>query len=107
MATAGLTSGTTARFTAQRRHTIDECWLGTSLWSDGSVRQAIQVLVPEPVLISANIPEEIPTPTDVPVPEPYDVPVPEPIDIPPPEPHDVPPPELTVPEPDPQPRPIL
>jgi hypothetical protein len=105
---------------------MDELFIGASIFSERSLRQSVQSLIPKPIIIKAealaraaafsaptsasaeiviasdNIPDELPTPTDVPVPEPWDVPVPEPIDVPPPTPHDVPPPEPT----DPQPRPI-
>jgi hypothetical protein len=121
-----LTRNTTARFTAHSLHTMDELFIGASIFSERSLRQSVQSLIPKPIIIKAealaraaafsaptsasaeiviasdNIPDDLPTPTDVPVPEPWDVPVPEPIDVPPPTPHDVPPPEPT----DPQPRPI-
>ena len=125
-----LTRNTTAHFTANVRHPMDELFLGGNIFSERSLRQSVQSLVPKPIIIKAealtraaaaggststahevlivndNIPDELPTPTDVPVPEPWDIPVPEPIDVPPPTPRDVPPPEPTDPTPDTQPRPI-
>jgi hypothetical protein len=125
-----LSWSTTAKFTAHSRHSMDELFIGASIFSERSLRQSVQSLIPKPIIIKAealtraaaaggattaaheiviandNIPDELPTPTDVPVPEPWDVPVPEPMDVPPPTPRDVPPPEPTDPKPDTQPRPI-
>jgi hypothetical protein len=129
-----FTWGTTAKFTSHSRHSMDELFVGANIFSERSLRKSIQSLVPAPIIIKAeslqraaaatsatstvnsapeivitadDAPDELPTPTDVPVPEPWDVPAPEPVDVPPPTPHDVPPPDFTDPEPDHQARPIL
>lgn len=127
-----LTRNTAVRFTAHSRHAMDELFIGGNIFSERSLRQSVQSLIPKPIIIKAealaraataghgtstatapeiviasdNIPDELPTPTDVPVPEPWDVPVPEPMDVPPPTPRDVPPPEPTDPALDTQSRPI-
>lgn len=104
------------RFSPSRRHVMDELTFGATSFSHRFTRQKFQSLVPqyassvvgemESCLAQGGQPDELPTPTDVPVPTPRDVPVPEPIDVPPPEPHDIPPPKPEQPEVDPKPRPI-
>jgi hypothetical protein len=113
---AWLLPGVTLQFTSCRRHAMDELTFGAANWSHRSTRQKFQSLVPqyansligavELALVQSGQPDELPTPTDVPVPTPRDVPVPEPMDIPPPTPRDVPPPNPDKPEVDPKPRPI-
>ena len=88
------------RFTATRRHTMDDLAFGSGALSDRCRRQQLRDLVPgfdeDPDDPSwPDLPPEpiVPTPTDVPVPEEFDAPFPEPIDVPPPKPRDVPPPQ--------------
>ena len=78
------------RFTATRRHTMDDLAFGSGALSDRCRRQQLRDLVPgfdeDPDDPSwPDLPPEpiVPTPTDVPVPDEFDAPFPEPMSTPP------------------------